>query len=174
MPTQTAAPAAPAIPAAPQLQAVKFARGGTKKLLEGIPADKLCVIPTGCSKHALWIAGHLACTDDWFVAEFGGGKAKIPEAWQKIFGMNSIANADSKSYPPIAEVMKALDASHAAVIKWVGSLSAEQLQKAMPKEWEAYAPTMANVPMFAAWHEGYHAGQLSAVRKGLGLPAAFG
>jgi hypothetical protein len=44
----------------------------------------------------------------------------------------------------------------------------------MSKEWQAFAPTMADVPTFAAWHEGYHSGQLSMVRKGLGLPAAFG
>jgi uncharacterized damage-inducible protein DinB len=167
-------PAQTIIPAATQVQALKFARGGTRKLLEGIPADKMCTIPAGCSKNALWIAGHLACTDDWFVAEFGGGTSKIPEAWQRVFGMKSSASADAKIYPPAAEVMKALDASHAGVIKWVSSLTAEQLEKAMPKEWEAYAPTMADVPMFAAWHEGYHAGQLSAVRNGLGLPPAFG
>lgn len=161
-------------PAAVQLQAIKFARGGTKTLLEGIPADKMCEIPAGCSKHALWIAGHLASTDDWFVAELGGGKSNIPEAWQELFGMKSSANADASLYPPAAEVMKALDASHAAVIKWIGSLTSEQLEKPMPKEWQAYAPTMADVPTFAAWHEAYHAGQLSAVRKGLGLPAAFG
>lgn len=161
-------------PAAVQLQAIKFARGGTRQLLEGIPADKMCVIPAGCSKHALWIAGHLASTDDWFVAEFGGGKPTLPEAWQKLFGMKSEANADARMYPSPAEVTKALDASHAEVLKWVDSLTSEQLEKAMPQEWQAYAPTMADVPIFAAWHEGYHAGQLSAVRKGLGLPAAFG
>lgn len=161
-------------PAATQIQAVAFARGATKKLLEGIPADKMCVIPAGCSKHALWIAGHLASTDHWFVAEFGGGKSSLPEAWNKLFGMNSSATADAKTYPSPAEVLKALDAGHAGVIKWLRSLTAEQLEKPMPKEWQAYAPTMADVGTFAAWHEGYHAGQLSAVRKGLGLPAAFG
>ncbi len=161
-------------PAATQIQAIRFARGATKKLFEGIPADKMCVIPAGCSKHALWIAGHLATTDAWFVAEFGGGKSTLPEAWNKLFGMNSTASADAKTYPPAAEVLKALDASHAGVLRWLDSLTTEQMEKPMPQEWQAYAPTFGDVPTFAAWHEGYHAGQLSAVRKGLGLAAAFG
>ena len=163
-----------AVAAATQIQAIKFARGATKKILEGIPADKLGVIPAGCSKNAIWIAGHLATTDDWFMTQFGGRKSAVPEAWQKLFSMNSTATADAKAYPQMAEVMKALDAGHAGVLKWLESLTAEQLEAPMPKEWQAFAPNMSDVPTFAAWHEGYHAGQLSMVRKGLGLAPAFG
>jgi len=160
--------------AAAQIHQLKFARFCTKKIVEGIPADKMCTIPPGCAKHALWVIGHLACTDDYFLVEFGGRKSAVPEAWQKIFGMNSTASADTKIYPPVDQVLKTLDAGHAAVIKWLETLTPEQLEKAMPDGWQAYAPTLGDVPGFGAWHEGYHAGQLSAVRKGLGLPAAFG
>jgi hypothetical protein len=173
MPVQTEAPASQSATAG-FIHQLKFARNGTKKILEGIPADKMCVIPSGCSKHALWIMGHLASTDDWLLSEFAKQKSNIPEAWQKLFGMKSAASADANAHPSVDEVRKAMDAAHAGVLKWIGSLTPEQLQTPMSKEWQAYAPTMGDLAGFFAWHEGYHAGQLSMVRKGLGLPAAFG
>jgi uncharacterized damage-inducible protein DinB len=44
----------------------------------------------------------------------------------------------------------------------------------MPEAWRKYAPTVADTISFFAWHEGYHAGQVSVLRKALGLPNAFG
>ena len=136
MPAQTVpapAPTAARSPAAGAAHQLKFARNGTKKILEGIADDKMCVIPSGCAKHALWIMSHLASTDDWFMCEFGGQKSAVPAEWQKLFAMNSTAVADASKYPPVDQVRKALDAAHAAVIKWVSSLSADDLAKSCPR-----------------------------------------
>jgi uncharacterized damage-inducible protein DinB len=171
MPTTAAPPSA----AASQAHMIRLARASTKKMLEGIPQDKLCAQPGSCINHALWIMGHLASSDDYFLKEFGGGaKLALSESWHTLFGMGAKPVADPSKYPSVAEVRKAFDERHAAWVKWVESLTAAQLRQATPEGWRAYAPTLGDLPLFAAWHEGYHAGQLAPIRRGLGLGPAFG
>ncbi len=174
MPTQTAPPPTHTPAAAAQIHQLNFVHGGTKKMLEGIPKDKLCAQPGTCANHALWIVGHLASTDDYFVHEFSGAKMALPEAWHKLFGMNSKPVADASQYPSYEEVSKAFEERRAALIKWFESLTADQLRKPTKEGWTKYAPTLGDVAHFVAWHEGYHCGQLSVVRRGLGLAPTFG
>jgi uncharacterized damage-inducible protein DinB len=168
MPTQTVSPAAA------QLHQLQFARNATSRLLDGIPADKVCAQPGTCVNHAMWITGHLACVDDYFMKEFGGGKLALPEKWHAIFGMKSKPTADAKQYPAYAEVRKAFDERRAAFLKWVGGLSSAQLEGPVSEGWRKYARNVGDVAHFAAWHEGYHSGQIAALRRGFGLGPAFG
>lgn len=162
-------------PNARAVHQVRFARGATKKLLEGIPADRVCEQPGSCVNHALWIAGHLACSDDWFLKEFGGAaEFALPEKWHTIFGSGSRPTSDASQYPPFAEVLKAMDERRAALLAWLGSLSREQVDTPTSENWQAYAPTIGDLGHFAAWHEGYHGGQLATLRKAFGLTSAFG
>ncbi|MCL4212262.1 MAG: DinB family protein [Phycisphaeraceae bacterium] len=162
-------------PNARAVHQVRFARGATKKLLEGIPADRCCEQPGSCVNHALWIAGHLACTDDWFLKEFGGAAGfALPEKWHTIFGYGSKPTSDTSQYPSYAEVLKAMDERHGAVVRWLESMTAEQMDTPTAENWRNYAPTLGDLGHFAAWHEGYHGGQLATLRRGFGLPSAFG
>ena len=49
----------------------------------------------------------------------------------------------------------------------------QQLLTPLPDEMSSFAPNFAAVMSSIAWHEGFHAGQLSAVRRSLGLPRAL-
>jgi uncharacterized damage-inducible protein DinB len=167
-------PAQAASPVASQLHQLRFARGATSRLLEGIPADKVCAQPGTCVNHVMWLTGHLACVDDSLLKEFTGTRLALPEKWHAIFGMKSKPAADAKEYPSYAEVRKAFDERREAMLKWVGGLGATQLEAPAPEKWRKYAPTIGDVPHFVAWHEGYHSGQIAAVRRGLGLGPAFG
>lgn len=163
-----------AFPAAGLVHQLKFARGATKRLLEGIPVAKLSVIPPSCSKNVLWVVGHLACTDDYFLKEFAGRKSAIPEEWQQPFGMNSQAVADATHYPAYEKLIKALDERHEALVKWFNSMTEAQRAQPTAENWRPYAPTIGDLAGFIAWHEGYHTGQLSVLRRAFGLPSAFG
>jgi len=168
-------PASTAVPAAGPIHQLQFSRGATAMLLKDIPADKRCAQPGPCVNHVTWIIGHLACTDDFFLKDFAGAPAHaLPEDWHKLFGYGSKPTSDAKAYPPFEKVSKAYDERRAAFVKWYEALTAEQLEKPCPAEWQKYAPTLADVAGFAAYHEGYHGGQLSALRRAFGLAPAFG
>lgn len=168
-------PATTAAPAASQIHQLQFSRGATAMLLKDIPADQRCAQPGPCVNHVMWILGHLACTDDFFLKEFAGAKAlALPEDWHKLFGYGSKPTCDAKAYPPFEMVSKAFDERRAAFIKWHEGLSAAELEQAGPADWQKYAPTLGDVAGFAAYHEGYHGGQLSALRRAFGLSPAFG
>jgi len=156
------------------MQVLRFTRGATEALLKDFPESKYCEQPGPCVNHALWNLGHFASTDDYFAGKFGGTTSMLPPEWDKLFGMGSTPTSDASKYPSIAEVRKAMVTTRAAVEKWVSSLSAAQLSTATPEDWHAYAPTVGDLPPFLAWHEGYHQGQLSVLRRGLGLARAFG
>lgn len=168
MPTSTLAPTASL------LHQLRMSRGGTKLLLAGIPTDQFCTQPMPDGHHAMWIVGHLASTDDYFGKEFAGVASALPKSWHELFGMGSKPASDASRYPAPAEVLQALDDRRAPLEKWIEGLSPEQLAKSNGKDWAPYAPTVGDLPFFIAWHEGYHAGQLAAVRRSLGLPSAFG
>lgn len=162
------------IPATTQLHHLQFAHNATKKLIDGIAADKLCAQPLPGMNHALWIAGHLATTDDYFLQEFAGVKMTLPEKWNTLFGNGSTPTTDSSQYPSLTEVLSALENRRGAFVKWYESLSESQLAKAGPEKWSKYAPTLGDVAYFLTWHEGFHCGQLSSLRKAFGLGPAFG
>lgn len=159
---------------ATHLQMLRFSRGATKKMLEGISAARACEQPTNCMNHALWTLGHLASTDDFMLVEFTGQKSALPESWNTLFGMGSTPTSDASKYPSMAEVSKALDERRAVLEKWVASLTPAHMATQTPEGWRPYTPTLGDVPGFIAWHEGYHQGQLAVLRRGLGLGRAFG
>ncbi|MHC4220322.1 MAG: DinB family protein, partial [Planctomycetota bacterium] len=65
--------------------ALDLSRRCTLKMIEDIPPDKLCHQPLPGTKHALWVLGHLLCTDDYFASSLGGRESVVGEEWQKLF-----------------------------------------------------------------------------------------
>ena len=61
--------------------AMDLARRCTLKLVDGIPRDKLCHQPVPNANHALWVLGHLACSDDFFASHLGDHESSIDEKW---------------------------------------------------------------------------------------------
>ncbi len=167
-------PAPTATPTGSHVHALRFAHDSTRKLIDGVPKEKLCAQPGSCANHAMWVVGHLACTDDYILKEFAFAKLALPDSWHKSFGGGSKPTSDPSEYPPPAEVKKAFDERHAALVQWVESLTPEELDKPTPEGWQPYAPTIGDVVYFCTWHSGYHSGQLTALRRAFGLPAAFG
>jgi len=144
------------------------------RLIKNIPADKLCAQPGPSLNHVMWVIGHIACTDDYFLKEFGGKELALPDAWHQIFAGGSTPTSDATRYPPFDEVKRAFRERREALTQWLVGMSEAQLDAPTPKNWQPYAPTMRDVAHFAAWHEGYHAGQISTLRRAFGLGPAFG
>ena len=69
------------------VSALNFSRQALLQFLEDIPEDKLTHQPCAAGNHALWIAGHIAGADDYFMTHVGNKPARCPESWGKLFGM---------------------------------------------------------------------------------------
>lgn len=151
-----------------------FSRRALLGISEDIPADKLTYQPFPGANHALWIQGHLASTDDYFLTALGRRKSELPAAWGALFGMGSSPAADARKYPALSEVRDALARCRESLLGWFRSLSASQLDAALPDDLKGFAPNHVGLMFSLAWHEGLHTGQLSAIRKSLGLKPKFG
>ena len=153
---------------------LEFARRATLKMVQDIPADKLCTRPIDKTNHALWVLGHLAVTDNWFASTLGKRESVIDESWGPLFGMKSEPSDDAAIYPPFDEIKDGLERARASLLSAFESMDEQQLLAELPEELKGFAPNVGGVALSLAWHEGFHAGQLSAVRRSLDLPFTMG
>jgi len=155
------------------LSRLNFARYATQALLSDIPAEKWCFQPFAGANHALWVVGHLAVIDDFFLGYLAGSPARCPESFEKLFGRGTKPSPNLADYPAPELVQQHFGQRRAELLSWFGSRSAELLVAAFPADFR-YAKNVAELMSSIAWHEGWHGGQLTAVRKGLGLGPKFG
>lgn len=151
-----------------------WSRQMTLGLLDEIADGQMCAQPFAGANHAMWIAGHLAWTESFFLAELGKRPTNFPAAWAALFGMGSEPKADRALYPSRAEVLASLAAQRELLVGWFRGMSPAQLESPLPAGWETFAPNYARLLTAIAWHEGLHGGQLTVVRKHLGIKPKFG
>jgi len=151
------------------LAALKFARDATLGFLEDIPADKVLHQLTPGGNHALWITAHIALTDDDLLSGVGGRDRKCPENWTRLFGMGSKPVGDAGAYPAYDEIKQSLHERREELTAWFKSMNESQSAAPLPKDFEFFAPNHAALASSLAWHEGMHAGQLTMIRRDLGI-----
>jgi len=156
------------------LKVLALSRNGTERLLEDIPEDKLVYQPVPAANHALWVIGHLTWADDLFADHFDHAGRRIPESYAKLFGTGSKPVNDAAAYPPPAEVRRHFAAARKRLIEGVTNATQEVLDEPLPEGFGDFAPNKIALLFSTAWHEGVHAGQLTVIRKSLGMAPKFG
>jgi hypothetical protein len=154
--------------------ALAFGRGILQATINGFDETNCTHQTESARNHALWVIGHIAMTDDFFMTSMGGAESSCPEAWNELFGMKSEPVNDPGKYPALSELTAKLEETRAKLIAWFEGMSEEHLNEPMPDEMKMFAPTIGSVMSSIAIHEGYHAGQLTCVRKSLGMPRIVG
>lgn len=150
------------------LSALTFSRHVFTRFIDNIPEDKFGFRPGGKANHALWILGHIPTTDAQFMEGLGAERS-VPKEWDALFGYKSEIQDDLSKYPSVADVRAAFDGTRAALVSWFESMDDEALLKPMPEDWQTFAPTFAALMSSLAGHEALHAGQLTVIRRELGL-----
>ena len=156
---------------------VDWSRARTLDILEGFPPDKATFRTGEHEVHATWVLGHIAQTEAWVLGMLqpGGEQKQIyPEAWftEQLFEYQRPVKDDA-SYPPLADVRDVYDRMHALLIAWLDRADDETLLAPLDDRGAGFAKTPAEAIGRMAWHEGWHAGQLSLLRRALGLAPAF-
>ncbi len=125
------------------------------------------------ANHALWIAGHLTVSDNFFVSLVAPDEAKEIEGYQAKFGMGSQPVDDPSVYPPPEEVLAHMRERREKLCEVLAALSEDDLAKPTPDGTPDFIPDVASVFETAAWHEGIHGGQATVARRSLGLAPLF-
>ena len=146
--------------------AVRYAQGIT---------DELSVreaIPTLAPPR--WQFGHLALVAQ-LAGTLVGGTAFLPESWGDLFRGGTRYSPEAV-YPPMAELVAAVERAHAMAGEALASAPVEVLTGPMPLErLRARFPKPGDAAAFLlGTHQGYHLGEVMAWRKaaGLGVPPA--
>ncbi|HEY1064891.1 MAG TPA: DinB family protein [Pirellulales bacterium] len=120
--------------------------------------------------HALWVVGHLAHTDNFFLSMVAPEKAVSPPPNADKFGTGSQPTNNPADYPPAEEVLAYYRDRRAALLSALERMSEDDLQRKTPPGTPAFLPDVASAFETALWHECMHSGQLTVVRRALGLP----
>lgn len=151
---------------------LKFAHDRVLELIDDFPDEQAFFQSAPTDGHLLWTLGHLAITNEWLMSKIcaNGSPVTLDKAWQPLFGFGSVVQAESTLYPDLASVRGQFDTSHAEFVNVISSLNDDQLLDPAPADRSGgHIPTAAAAAGIKAWHDGWHAGQLSSLRKALGL-----
>ncbi len=87
--------------------------------------------------------------------------------------MNSVPGA-AADYPPFTELVSSMKERRQALIDWFGGLTDEKAAEELDDEFKMFGQTFAGMVGAIGVHDNYHVGQLSLVRKHLGMGRIFG
>ena len=126
------------------------------------------------TNHALWFAGHMAQTDNFFVSLIDASRAVHRDGWSDLFGTGSQPTGNADDYPPPAEVVEFMRDRRTALLAALDGLDESQLDTPTPHGTPDFLADYGMVFQAAAWHEGMHTGQLSMVRRAMGHSPVMG
>ena len=142
-------------------------------VLEGIEDRKGSDRLSEYVNHLQWIAGHLT-NSRYHLGSAIGLNAHFPyaEAYTDLSQPppHNRAIDPSVKYPSLTEIKKSWNEFAAGFAEKISALSSERLES----ETAAGVPTgktLSDLISFIASHESYHIGQMSIIRKSLGMPA---
>jgi len=120
------------------------------------------------SNHALWFAGHMAVTDNFFLSLIAPERAKTLEGFDELFGMGSQPGDDPKTYPAAEKILETMRERRGQMLEVLLKLTDADLGNKLPPGSPDFLSDYGSVFETLIWHEGMHAGQLSVVRRSLG------
>ncbi len=139
-------------------------------LLDSVPSDKLTFQPAPTDNHALWTIGHLATAYSWFASLIDGKHATLPDTYNALFGYKSVPVGDASIYPHVAEIKRHYTAAYKRLTDAIAALKPTDMNKPTVAESHGFASSRLDAIHKAAWHDGWHSGQISSIRRALSLP----
>jgi hypothetical protein len=121
------------------------------------------------ANHALWFAGHMGHTDNFFISIIAPDQTRHDPRFAARFGVGSEPTSNSADYPPVEEVLAYMRDRRAVLLKLLDGLTDADLSRPTPDGAPEFLPDIGSVFETAVWHEGLHSGQLSVTRRSLGF-----
>lgn len=161
--------------------AIQRTHGLLTRLLDGVTPDRFARMPEGVTtNHPAFILGHLSMYPPMVLERIGvTSVAQIPAEHQALFSYEATCVDDQAGtvYPAMDKIVGQFDRVMTETIASLDTIDPAELSKAPSgPPFEGMMPTMAGVACFVlASHPIFHAGQLSAWRRCMGLgPVSLG
>jgi hypothetical protein len=156
------------------IEQIVFARKYTLGLLDQMPTAEWFRQPPGGVSHVAWQAGHLAFAEYrlalWRIrGTHAQDEGLLSQEFVRLFGANSVPDADPAKYPTQREIQATLDRVHEQVLRELPGLDEAALDEPVPHP-HPYAKTKLLALLWCAHHEMLHAGQIGLLRRQLGHP----
>ncbi|MBX3317434.1 MAG: DinB family protein [Phycisphaeraceae bacterium] len=149
---------------------LRFAASTADAQIGSMPDEHALSQLHGADNHAAWTLGHQALSRAWFASSISGVMPPIPETYSALFGGKSKPSADPGMYPSLDELRANYSSSLHALIAAAESLTDADLDKPAHGDSGGWLTSRLDALLKAAWHEGWHGGQIATLRRGLGLP----
>ena len=137
------------------------------------PQEWVHQVHPGCN-HALWFAGHMANSDNFFLSLVAPQRAVKLDGFAQQFGMGSHPTGEPADYPPSADVLETMRERRRTLLSVLDELADDELSSPTPAGSPDFLTDFAAVFEMANWHEAMHAGQLSVTRRALGYKPLSG
>lgn len=155
------------------VERMAWARSFTDALVGGLTDAQMVHRAGGAGNHAMWVMGHLAATDDFFLHLFSGQPRRLAK-WDGLFAGGSEPKDALEVYPARAEVAAAFRETHERMKAWVRGASEKELDAPLAGDMVKFAPTVRAAVVSMPAHEFFHAGQVASCRASLGMPRLMG
>lgn len=142
-------------------------------LLEDFPADQRLFMPSPTDSHVLWQIGHLTTFYAWTAGLLGAEPLPISQPFNDAVGYRSVPKPDSAAYPSFEDVLAGHKTAWDYMIAAARGTRPADLLRPLDGDNATYAADRLTVIERIAWHEGWHTGQISAIRRALGLKPKF-
>ena len=120
--------------------------------------------------HLMWVAGHLVVHRGAVLKSLG---AEWETSWSSLFTRGAKLAARDQ-YPAVDEIRSAWDEVSAKLVGSFTEATADLLAKPAPKGPPSFDGKISGLVAFLAFHETYHVGQVSYLRKWLGYGQSVG
>jgi hypothetical protein len=145
-----------------------------KQTLADFSDAEMLVRPVPAANHATWQLGHLISAETQMGnAVRPGSMPALPTGFAEKFNGKTISVDDPKALASKEQLLSLFTSARQASVKWVKSLSPQDLEAAGPERMRAMAPTVGDVAGMLMGHTTMHVGQFQVIRRKLGKPILF-
>lgn len=150
---------------------LQSARQHSERLLEAFKTPEEWTKQLHASgNHALWFAGHMGISDNFFISLIDPQRAQEQPEYAKQFGVGSVPTSDPADYPASDQVLAYMRDRRAVLLELLEGMSEGDLARRLPDGTPQFLSDVGSVYEMAIWHEGMHSGQLTVCRRALGHP----
>jgi len=126
--------------------------------------------PSDDSNHLMWLLGHVVVHRGEVLKTLGG---KWDSSWARLFS-RGVERVDDAEYPTVDEMRGAWTEISEQLKAALRAAPADVLMKPAPEGPPSFDKKLSGTVAFFAFHDAYHTGQVSFLRKWLGYGQTIG
>jgi uncharacterized damage-inducible protein DinB len=144
--------------------------GLVKKAIADVHPNHWFLKPGDSSNHLMWVTGHLIGSRGGVLKALG---SEWSTPWGSLFARGG-THVPPEQYPGTEEIRNAWSAVSDQLAATLAEAPAAELAKPAPDGRRSFDGNVGGLVAFLAFHETYHVGQLSYLRKWLGYGQTVG